>query len=337
MTLTPKARRHPLWPRAAVTCLPAALAWHAASAQPIALPPPTTAGRSVVATPLHAPPVPPGSPSLAYLQAARSALARGQTGEAQEALERAETRLLDRPVDPAAADRPDTQRAVLDIGVARQALAGRDRFAASRAIDDAMAAVEAPPPVAAAVVIPPVVQPVSHRPDVSGSPRSCSPPPFWRSWFAQAIGSGGSVRARRTPRGTSAGTRLRRPPSRPVRLSFPRRSRRMATPLSTCRPAPPTRCIDCRDRPIRAGVALGREPAELGVRWMDRDDQPGRQLGHDVESACRRLSDQRGVRLRLGRRHPAVRRRHPGVPVPRCRPLGCRCCGAPIAAVVAGC
>lgn len=170
MTRSSNIRRHRLWHGAAVACMPAALAWHAASAQPIPLTPPATASRSIIATPLPAPPLPPGSPSLAYLQAARSALARGRTGETQEALERAETRLLDRSVDPAAADRPDTQRAVLDIGVARQALAGRDRFAASRAIDDAMAASEAPPPVAAAGLTPPVVQPVVVPLPPPGSP-----------------------------------------------------------------------------------------------------------------------------------------------------------------------
>lgn len=175
MTLTPKPGRHRLRHRAAAACLPVALTWHAACAQPIPLMPPTTAGRAVVATPLPAPPLPPGSPSLAYLEAARSALARGRLGETQEALERAETRLLDRAVNPAAVDRPDTQRVVLDIGVARQALAARDRYAASRAIGDAMAALETPPPVAQAVETPPIGQPAL----VPGPPPG--PPPVTKA------------------------------------------------------------------------------------------------------------------------------------------------------------
>ena len=104
--------------------------------------------RGIIARPLPPPPVPSNDPPVAFLEAARSALSQGRTGEAQEALERAETRLLDRAVDPVRADIPHTQRAVLDIGVARQALAARDKLRAARAIDDAVVAVSQPVPIA---------------------------------------------------------------------------------------------------------------------------------------------------------------------------------------------
>jgi len=84
--------------------------------------------------------VPENGPPHAFLKAAQSAADRGQTGKAQEALERAETRLLDRAVGMNSAQEPDDRRAVLDIGVARQELAAGDRPGTLRAIDDALAA-----------------------------------------------------------------------------------------------------------------------------------------------------------------------------------------------------
>ena len=134
-----------------------------ALAQPIDLwaPPQTTGARSLApdgpsfghCASIAAPPVPRNDPPQAFLGAARSAVDRGQTGEAQEALERAETRLLDRAVGMNSAQEPDDRRAVLDIGVARQALAAGDRAGTLRAIDDALAAPylvarRAPPPPA---------------------------------------------------------------------------------------------------------------------------------------------------------------------------------------------
>jgi len=83
--------------------------------------------------------VPENDPPHAFLEAARSAVDRGQTGEAQEALERAETRLLDRAVGMNSAQQADDRRAVHEIGVARQALAAGDRPGTLRAIDDALA------------------------------------------------------------------------------------------------------------------------------------------------------------------------------------------------------
>ena len=113
--------------------------------------------RSILASPLPMPPVPSFDQPRAFLQAARDALARGHTGEAQEALERAESRLLDRSVEAVRARSPDTARAVLDIGVARQALAARDRIGAGHAINDAILAATLSAPVSG--VAPPVVAP----------------------------------------------------------------------------------------------------------------------------------------------------------------------------------
>ena len=74
----------------------------------------------------------------AYLAAAQSALASGKTGAAQEALERAETRLLSRSTEPSAAASPADMPMVQQIGRARQALATRDIAGARSAIRAAM-------------------------------------------------------------------------------------------------------------------------------------------------------------------------------------------------------
>lgn len=94
--------------------------------------------RSVVAPALPVPPVSSGSPPREFLRAAREAVLRGRSGEAQEALERAETRVLDRAVIASMGTAPDTDRIVLDIAVARRALASHQPPVALRAIDDAL-------------------------------------------------------------------------------------------------------------------------------------------------------------------------------------------------------
>lgn len=99
-----------------------------------------TDARSTVAPALPAPPVGDAAPPASFLEAARAALAGGRTGEAQEALERAETRLLDRSVNSGETQRPDGQGAVVEIGIARSSLALHDRAGAARAIDAAIAA-----------------------------------------------------------------------------------------------------------------------------------------------------------------------------------------------------
>jgi len=70
-----------------------------------------------------------------YLQNARDALMRGRTGEAQEALERAQTRLMEnRQMTNGRAD----NAAIQHISDARQALASHDRARAEELIDSAM-------------------------------------------------------------------------------------------------------------------------------------------------------------------------------------------------------
>ena len=74
-----------------------------------------------------------------FLTAARRALAAGRTGEAQEALERAESRLLDRDVAPSEAGAPATDPRVAAIAAARQALSVGNTPAALREIEAASA------------------------------------------------------------------------------------------------------------------------------------------------------------------------------------------------------
>lgn len=74
-----------------------------------------------------------------YLAAAQRALASNRTGAAQEALERAETRLLSRSTDPSMAASPADMPMVQQISQARRALAARDTAGARSAISAAMA------------------------------------------------------------------------------------------------------------------------------------------------------------------------------------------------------
>jgi hypothetical protein len=120
----------------------------------------------------------------AYLESARQAVERGHPGEAREALERAETRLLDSAVVLAGAGEPDTQRAVLDVGIARHDLTVRDHQGAIRAIDDALLVLELvprspPAPTPTDLIQPAPLQgaPISLAPaDMSNAPST--PPPI---------------------------------------------------------------------------------------------------------------------------------------------------------------
>ena len=95
--------------------------------------------KSVIAPNLPSPPVPAGSPPRAYLEAAQRALTLGRTGEAQQALEEAETRMLDRSVPPSRADVPDQRPGVRDVTAALQALAAGDRARTQQLITDMLA------------------------------------------------------------------------------------------------------------------------------------------------------------------------------------------------------
>ncbi len=86
---------------------------------------------------LPAPAVPDNAPPAAFIDAALRALATGHTGEAQEAMERAESRVLNRAVRPSKADEPSQQSLVQQIGQARQALSAGDRLTAVRLLEQA--------------------------------------------------------------------------------------------------------------------------------------------------------------------------------------------------------
>jgi hypothetical protein len=93
--------------------------------------------RSDIAPALPMPPVRGNSPE-AYLAAANRALEHHQGGEAQEALERAETRLLDRSVPAGQGNMPEHDPRLTQIHDARMALANRDWNAARQSIQQAM-------------------------------------------------------------------------------------------------------------------------------------------------------------------------------------------------------
>jgi len=73
-----------------------------------------------------------------YLAAADRALGHRQSGAAQEALERAETRMLDRSVPQGQGNAPDQDPRIASINSALQALGNRDYSAARQSIRQAM-------------------------------------------------------------------------------------------------------------------------------------------------------------------------------------------------------
>lgn len=86
-----------------------------------------------------------------YLRDAQTALAHHRTGLAQQALEMAETRLLDRSTTPDAAGTPDQSPAIREVSQAREALGHGDMKGASSAIQMAIASgAGGPAPAAAA-------------------------------------------------------------------------------------------------------------------------------------------------------------------------------------------
>jgi hypothetical protein len=98
--------------------------------------------KSVIAPRLPTPSVGDDASPRVFLQAAERALTLGRTGEAQEAIERAESRLLDRDVAPSSAGKPSSQKLVAVVGNARRALAAGDRPGAMRLIMEALRGVD---------------------------------------------------------------------------------------------------------------------------------------------------------------------------------------------------
>ena len=109
--------------------------------------------RSDIAPHFQSPGVDENAGPVGYLKAAEAALAHHRTGEAQQALEMAETRLLDRSTPVTEASVPSQNDMVQQVSMARQALGHNDvpgaRKAIAMAITDSPAAQmdgEPPPP-----------------------------------------------------------------------------------------------------------------------------------------------------------------------------------------------
>lgn len=99
--------------------------------------------RSEIAPRLPAPPGGQSQTTREFLMDASRALANRKTGMTQEALERAETRALDRSVNPLRANDPSRQPVVHTITEALNALAAHDFGRVQQLIDVAMT--QAPP------------------------------------------------------------------------------------------------------------------------------------------------------------------------------------------------
>ena len=95
---------------------------------------------STIAPRLPTPPAGDDASVRQYLLDARQALVAGRTGTAQEALERAETRILDRSVPAWRSNEPSHRRLVREIADARQALGVNDITRAIQILDVALAA-----------------------------------------------------------------------------------------------------------------------------------------------------------------------------------------------------
>ena len=87
------------------------------------------AGPGLVAPNLPTPEIGEDASPVDLLRAAEGAVAAGRTGEAQQALEMAQTRLLDRSVPLGQTDRPSSHPAVQQISQALRALGAGDRAA----------------------------------------------------------------------------------------------------------------------------------------------------------------------------------------------------------------
>ena len=99
--------------------------------------------RDAVLSPLPSPDLPEGAKPSDELRAAQGALAAGRTGEVEEALERAQTRMLDRSVALGQTNYPSDNPTVGQISQARQALAARDRSGCLQLIQAAIASATA--------------------------------------------------------------------------------------------------------------------------------------------------------------------------------------------------
>ena len=97
-----------------------------------------TGGRSTIAPTQPAPVIGEGATAPDYLRAARASLLMGKSGQAQQSLEMAETRLLDHVVPPGGTAAPSSLKMVTHIRDARLALGGGDTATAVAMIDRAL-------------------------------------------------------------------------------------------------------------------------------------------------------------------------------------------------------
>ena len=96
--------------------------------------------RSVIAPNLPSPPLDRNASAADYLRAAQTALQADRTGEAQQSLEMAQTRLLDRSVPMGQTNNPSDNPAVTQVSQALRALAAGDRAQTMQLIQSAIPA-----------------------------------------------------------------------------------------------------------------------------------------------------------------------------------------------------
>jgi hypothetical protein len=99
--------------------------------------------RSPIAPNLPSPAIGANANAADYLQAAQASLQAGRTGEAQQSLEMAQTRLLDRSVPHGQTDNQSDNPAVTQITQALRALAAGDRAQTMQLIQSAIPMVTA--------------------------------------------------------------------------------------------------------------------------------------------------------------------------------------------------
>jgi hypothetical protein len=99
--------------------------------------------RSLIAPNLPSPQLGPNATPADYLRAAQSALSAGRTGEAQQALEEAQTRLLDRSVAYGQTNNPSDNPAVAQITQALHSLSAGDQARCMQLIQSAIPAAQA--------------------------------------------------------------------------------------------------------------------------------------------------------------------------------------------------
>jgi hypothetical protein len=99
--------------------------------------------RSWIAPNLPSPAIGPNANAVDFLRAAQSALQAGRTGEAQQSLEMAQTRLLSRSVPMGQTGNPSDYPAVTQISQALRALAAGDRAQTMQLIQSAIPAATA--------------------------------------------------------------------------------------------------------------------------------------------------------------------------------------------------